>query len=171
MNITTELADYSNPEHAQDIIHLLNLYAMDPMGGGSPLPRETQERLIPALAERLGAFSLIAYALTDTTNDCNQPGKKAIGLANCFEGFSTFKCKPLVNIHDLAVLEPYRGKGIAQLLLDKVCEIAKEKNCCKVTLEVLEGNKPAQQAYIKSGFKGYELDPAMGSALFWEKAL
>jgi hypothetical protein len=25
----------------------------------------------------------------------------AVGLVNCFEGFSTFACKPLVNVHEL----------------------------------------------------------------------
>jgi hypothetical protein len=40
-----------------------------------------------------------------------------------------------------------------------------------VTLEVLEGNQIAKNAYIKFGFAGYELDPKMGKALFWEKPL
>ena len=34
--------------------------------------------------------------------------------------------------------------------------------CCKLTLEVLEGNKLAQAAYIANGFAGYQLDPEMG---------
>jgi len=33
MDIRTIIADYSNTEHGQDIIHLLNEYANDPMGG------------------------------------------------------------------------------------------------------------------------------------------
>jgi hypothetical protein len=39
------------------------------------------------------------------------------------------------------------------------------------SLEVLEGNKSAQAAYKASGFDGYELDPKMGKALFWQKKL
>lgn len=44
-------------------------------------------------------------------------------------------------------------------------------DCCKLTLEVLEGNKLAQQVYRRFGFQGYELDPKMGRALFYEKKL
>ena len=28
------IADYTNPQHCQDLIHLLDEYARDPMGGG-----------------------------------------------------------------------------------------------------------------------------------------
>lgn len=37
--------------------------------------------------------------------------------ANCFESFSTFACKPLINIHDFIVLEKYKGNGISQKIL------------------------------------------------------
>ena len=46
-----------------------------------------------------------------------------------------------------------------------------KKNCCKITLEVLEGNTIAKNAYKKFGFMGYELDPKMGKAMLWEKSL
>ena len=36
---------------------------------------------------------------------------KPVGLATTFEGFSTFAAKPLINIHDIAVLPDYRGRG------------------------------------------------------------
>jgi ribosomal protein S18 acetylase RimI-like enzyme len=93
------------------------------------------------------------------------------GLINCFEAFSTFKCKPLVNIHDVVVEKNFRGLGVSQLMLAKVEERAKEKGCCKVTLEVLESNKVAQNSYMKFGYDGYELDPKMGKALFWQKLI
>ena len=50
-------------------------------------------------------------------------------------------------------------------------ELARELGCCKLTLEVLEGNAKAQAAYKSLGYAGYELDPAMGKALFWQKKL
>jgi len=50
-------------------------------------------------------------------------------------------------------------------------KIARESGCCKITLEVLEGNHVARAAYSAFGFKGYELDPKMGKALFLEKKL
>ena len=95
----------------------------------------------------------------------------AAAVANCFEGFSTFACKPLVNIHDITVLPQYRGKGISQRVLEKIEAIARSKGCCKITLEVLGNNTVAQSAYKKFGFGAYELDPKAGSAQFWEKKL
>jgi ribosomal protein S18 acetylase RimI-like enzyme len=160
MNIEILLADYSNEQHSNDILFLISQYALDPMGGGEALSPFAQENLISELSKKADAMSLIAYV------DGN-----AAGLINCFEGFSTFKCKPLINIHDVVVLNDYRGLGICQLMLNKVEELAKEKGCCKLTLEVLEGNNAAKNAYIKYGFEAYELDPAIGKALFWQKSI
>jgi hypothetical protein len=56
-------------------------------------------------------------------------------------------------------------------MLQYVENIAVEKGCCKIILEMLEGNRVAKHAYLKFGFAGYELDPKMGKALFWEKTL
>jgi ribosomal protein S18 acetylase RimI-like enzyme len=56
-------------------------------------------------------------------------------------------------------------------MLQKVEQVANKRGCCKITLEVLEGNTVAKNAYLKFGFAGYALDPEMGNAMFWEKAL
>ena len=154
------VADYSDKKHGLDIIQLLNAYAKDPMGGGESLPIFVQENLVAELAKRPYAFSVLAYV-----------GSEAAGLINCFESFSSFSCKPLINIHDVIVLDAFRGYGISQLMLNEVDRIAEQKGCCKLTLEVLEGNKVAQKAYLKQGFAGYELDPKMGKALFWQKSI
>jgi len=154
------IADYNNSQHADEIVTLMDSYSRDPMGGGKPLSHSTKANLVKELAKLSHAFSLIYY--------CES---KAVGLINCFYGFSTFKCRPLINIHDAIVSKDYRGLGICQTMLKKVESIARENNCCKITLEVLEGNHTAQKAYRKSGFSGYELDPKMGNALFWEKEL
>lgn len=160
MNINLLIADYGNNQHAKDIGYLLNFYAEEPMGGGEPLPDYVKENVAIGLSKTPNAFSILCYV----------NGKPA-GLANCFESFSTFKCKPLINIHDLMVESEFRGLGISQMLLGEVEKIAQQKGCCKVTLEVLEGNKIAQNAYLKFGYEGYELNPEMGKALFWQKSL
>ena len=92
-------------------------------------------------------------------------------FANCFYGFSTFSAMPLINIHDFAVLPKYRGMGLSQKLLEHIEQLAKAKNCCKVTLEVLDNNVGAKRAYEKFGFGGYELDPESGKAVFWQKKI
>lgn len=160
MKIDVKVVDYQHPQQGQDLVALLNAYALDPMGGGEPLAADVAANLVARLAELDHALSLICYV----------DGEPA-GLTNAFYGFSTFKAKPLINIHDIAVNPAFRGLGISQLMLDKLEQIAREKGCCKVTLEVLEGNTVAQNAYRKAGFAGYELDPKMGQALFWQKSL
>jgi len=160
MKIEVSIADYLDKQHAVDIGYLMNCYAEDPMGGGSSLPVYVQENLAAELSEIPHAFSFICYV----------DGKPA-GLVNCFGAFSTFKCKPLVNVHDVIVIDKFRGLGISQLLLTKVEERAREKGCCKITLEVLEGNQVAKNAYKKLGYEDFELDPAMGKALFWQKLI
>jgi GNAT superfamily N-acetyltransferase len=158
--IDIQLADFSNPLHANAIVFLLNEYAKDPMGGGEPLSTFTQANLVKEMAKRPTFHAAIAFV----------DGKPA-GLINCIEGFSTFACKPLLNIHDVVVLAEYRGQGISSQLLQKAQAIAETLGCCKLTLEVLEGNKLAQAAYVANGFAGYQLDPEMGRAMFWQKKL
>ena len=157
---TIILADYHNKQHADDIVYLLNQYAKHPMGGETELKVSTKENLISKLKGVPGAFSILVYQQ-----------KKAIGLANCFMGFSTFQCKPLINVHDIYVKNAYQGKQIAQEILKKIQEIAIQRSCCKITLEVLEGNLIAQKAYKNFGFSPYELKPEFGPAIFMDKKL
>ncbi|MCW8853931.1 MAG: GNAT family N-acetyltransferase [Gammaproteobacteria bacterium] len=150
----------SDATHAQAIINLLSIYALDPMGGGESLSDYTKKNLIAELTNRSDNLIVLAF-------DKDIP----VGLVNCFEGFSTFLCKPLLNLHDVVVHPEYRGRGISTMMLKKIEELARSRDYCKLTLEVLEGNMPAKAAYLKSGFKPYQLDPEMGQALFWEKKL
>ena len=158
--LNVKLADLNLAEEATALVALMEEYARDPMGGGQGLSDSVKAQLPAALKARPQAFTLIAWL-----------DGKAIGLVNCFEGFSTFKCQPLINIHDVIVSQAYRGQGIAQRLLQAVEALAREKGCCKLTLEVLQGNARAQKTYTAFGFSDYQLDPAAGSALFWEKPL
>ncbi|MGK4474680.1 GNAT family N-acetyltransferase [Aeromonas molluscorum] len=153
-------ADLNKAEHGEALVMLLDAYARDEMGGATPLPAAVKASLAATLARRQGAHVLLAWV----------DGKPA-GVATCFEGFSTFSCRPLLNIHDMAVLPDYRGRGLGKRLLAEAERLGRELGCCKLTLEVLEGNRVAQAAYRASGFAGYELDPEVGKALFWQKAL
>ena len=159
-NLDIFQADYANPTHGTALVTLLDEYARHPMGGGKGLPDQVKAGLVNALSTTPGAFSVLA------TVD-HEPA----GLINCFQSLSTFKCKPLVNIHDVVVSNEFRGTNLSQKMLELVETIARQRGCCKLTLEVLEGNQVAQNAYRKFGFSGYELDPELGEALFWEKTL
>jgi GNAT superfamily N-acetyltransferase len=68
-------------------------------------------------------------------------------------------------------LKVVRVLGISKKLLAKAEDIAKELGCCKLTLEVLEGNTIARALYQSCGYEGYQLDTNIGNALFWQKKL
>lgn len=148
------------PKHVDALIALMREYSCDPMGGGDALSDHVTSSLAAELHRREAAHVILAFA-----------DDVPAGLIVCFEGFSTFSCKPLLNIHDVVVTQKHREHGIFKRMLEHVEAIAFKLGCCKLTLEVLEGNHPAQAAYRASGFASYELDPQMGQALFWQKKL
>ena len=156
-------ADYANPRHAQVLVQLLDAYAQDPMGGAEPLSDFAKQNLVACLAARPQAFSVLAFASPDE----NEP----MGLINGIEGFSTFACTPLVNVHDVVVLPAYRGQRVAERMFALVETMAQERGACKLTLEVLSGNLGALRLYTRLGFAQYQLDPAAGSAQFLQKWL
>lgn len=134
-------ADYWNEKHCSDIMYLTNAYAMDEMGGAEPLPGETLKQMIEGLRETGNAFTMLVY-----------DQDKAVGLANCFIGFSTFEARKIINIHDLIVLSEYRSRGIGEKLLESVQKKARQLKCCKMTLEVREDNR-ARNLYERFGFE------------------
>ena len=153
-------ADYANPLHAAALVSLLDDYARDISGGGEPLSDFAKTNLVSALGSRPQAFSVLAF-----------DGAEPVGLVNCIEGFSTFACKPLVNVHDVVVIASQRGKRLGEQMLALVAQIAVRRGACKLTLEVLQGNTSAIKLYERIGFAAYQLDPAMGQAQFFQKWL
>ena len=158
--ITVVRADYSNPVHAAALVMLLNAYASGPEGGNEPLSAFARANVVQALASRPQAYSVLAW-----------DGDAPVGLVNCIEGFSTFACQPLVNVHDVAVLPSHRGRGVAAQMLALAESLARERGAVKLTLEVLSGNVSACRLYERIGFASYQLDPAMGTARFMQKWL
>ena len=153
-------ADYENADHARALVDMLDDYARDPAGGGHALSDYARTHLVAALAARPQAYSVLAF-----------DGAQVVGLVNCIEGFSTFACKPLVNVHDVAVAASYRGRRIGERMLALAEDIARSRGACKMTLEVLTGNAGAMRLYERFGFSSYQLDPAFGNATFQQKWL
>jgi len=153
-------ADLSRLDHAQAVVDLTDAYCRDPSANGAPLPDDVRERLIAGLRRHPTTLVFLAYI-----------DQAPVGLATCFLGFSSFAAKPLVNIHDLAVLDGHRGRGVGRRLLAAVEEKARSLGCCKVTLEVQEHNHPARRLYEALGFAQHELRPEVGGALYLTKRL
>lgn len=151
-------SNYTKDGHEKIIIELLDGYATDIMGGGVSLSDSVKTNLVKELEKRDGIHTVIAFV----------DGLPA-GLVISIEGFSTFSCKPLLNIHDVFVSPNFRGRGISKMMLKKVEAIALRIGCCKLTLEVLEYNVVGKGLYKSFGFVPYELDPSQGRAIFLEK--
>lgn len=152
--------DLAEPAQAEAFIALLDHYARDPMGGGEGLLQAVRAQLVDALRAWAGFHGALAWE-----------GGEAVGLINCFSGFSTFAARPLLNVHDIVVRDTHRGRGIGQALLAWAEARARELGCCKLTLEVLSNNVRAMASYRRAGYVPYELDPAAGQALLLQKKL
>jgi ribosomal protein S18 acetylase RimI-like enzyme len=136
------------------------MYSRDPIANGRPLADEVKQALIPGLRAHPGTHVFLAYR-----------GARAVGVAVCFRGFSTFAARPLLNVHDLAVDPEHRGAGAGRALMDAIEARARTLGCCKLTLEVQENNERAQRLYEHCGFVAYELASDAGRAMFWQKKL
>lgn len=153
-------ADLASDADAAAVLALLDAYARDPMGDDEPLADEVRERLIPALREH--PTTLVWLAFVD---------EEPVGIVTSFVGFSTFRARPLINLHDVAVLPETRGKGVGRALLKAVEDHAVEAGYCKLTLEVLENNPRAKGLYESVGFRQATYADGAGAALFYAKAI
>ena len=142
MDVTIREADLLDGRDAAAVVDVLDSYASDPRGGSEPLSGEVRARLVPSLRAHPTTLVLLAFE-----------GDLAVGLAIGFWGLSSFKARPLLNIHDLAVRPGHRGRGVGRALLAAAEQRARGRGCCKLTLEVQEDNTPARALYERVGFQ------------------
>jgi len=147
--------DFTNPEHRKAVTTLINEYIQDEMGGGTPLSEQGQIDLTEGLKNHPKALVLLAE---------NQG--EFVGMLTAFENFSTFTARPMMNIHDVMVINACRRNGIGRCLMNALIDEAKKRNCSRVTLEVRKDNTVAQNLYQDMGF--HELEPSM---FYWRKYL
>ena len=152
--------DLNDPLHRSALCEQLDAYARSETGLGEPLPAENLQALPDQLAACPTYIGLLAWH-----------DHRAVGLLNAFWSISSFKAKPLINIHDLAVDSGFQGKGAGSAMVRELTSIARQMGCCKLTLEVLEGNTGASALYQRLGFEFYRLDPAYGDARFMQRNL
>ncbi len=160
MSIEIREANLAEHADATGLLTVLDSYAAGAMGGGVALDADVRRRLIPALREQTNALVLLAFSEA-----------QVVGAATCFFGFSTFSARPLLNVHDLAVLPSHHGRGIGRALLAVAEEHARARGCAKLTVEVREDNAPARGLYHERGFRDFELAGASYRTLFLSKPL
>ena len=159
-SLVIQTADLQNPDDAAEYRTQLAAYASDPMGGAVQLPTHRLERVIEDLRQMPHARLFLAREAGTT-----------IGFATCFSAYSTFRARPLWNIHDIAVLREQRGRGVGKALIDHIAKAALHEGCCKLTLEVRDDNPIAEALYRKLGFTSAQVQDRQVQYLFLEKTL
>ena len=79
-----------------------------------------------------------------------QDGEPA-GFALFFHNFSTFLCRKGLYLEDLVVRPAARGTGLGKLLLQRLAQIAVERDCGRFEWSVLDWNVDAQAFYQRMG--------------------
>jgi len=153
-------ANLDNPGHAAALIEMIDAYMRDPMELNAPAPEQVKRDLVPGLRGHTSCRVLLAYQ-----------GGRPIGFSICFIGFSTFNARPLINIHDIFVDASARGIGVGWKLLERIEAMAREMNCCRISLEVREDNARARALYSKFGMGRALLGPDRVPMEFWWKPL
>ncbi len=145
MEVTVEEARLADPVQAKALVEIIDGYAREAGGQAAPLTETARSALVPGLMSHPNALVLLAFVAGDP-----------VGTAVCLWGFSTFAGKRLINIHDLAVLPDFRGRGVGRALLAEVERRARERDCCRITLEVNDANDGAKRLYEATGFGPWE---------------
>lgn len=153
--ISFEFCDWNNPSNASAFLELLNHYMLDPMGDHEPLSKEKQILLLKSLSAHPTAEILLM-----------KKGDVYAGMATIFTNFSTFNIKPYIYIHDVVVLDTFRGEGLGKLLIKHLTEVARQRGCCKLSLEVREDNPGAKKVYRELGF-----DECVPKMHYWERKI
>lgn len=148
------IADLSLAEHADAVVELLDMYCQDFFGNHAPLENEVRYGVISRLKEAGGTCFLA------------RDEESYVGLAICLPSFSSFRARPLLNVHDIAVVPHQRGKGIGRALLGAIEQEARRRGCAKITLEVRSDNALAMDLYRRCGYRGSEPE-----TLFWSREL
>lgn len=77
---------------------------------------------------------------------------RPVGYAMIFGGYSTWTGRPGIHIHDLYVTPAARDLGIGRLFMARIAEIALDRGCRRLDLDVLDWN-PARRFYEHLGFR------------------
>lgn len=134
-------ANLDEPSHAAGLVHCIDSYASEDMGGGHALSDDVKQRLVPGLKQHPSRLVLLALH-----------EREVVGAAVCFMGYSTFAAKPRLNVHDLCVLAAHRGHGLGRRLMEAALERARAAGCSAVSLEVRADNEIARRLYQSLGF-------------------
>ena len=112
LNAIFEVTDATRIVSAKPtIIKVLEDYKSDKMGNSSSYSRDEKDSLLRLFDSFSNVFIFTIYK-----------DEKLAGGAVCFKTFSTFKCKPLINIHDFCIISEFRSQGFGKSLMKGILE-------------------------------------------------
>ncbi|MCD9021837.1 GNAT family N-acetyltransferase [Cohnella silvisoli] len=76
-----------------------------------------------------------------------------VGFLQLYPSFSSISMKRSWILNDLYVSETYRGRGVAQLLIDAAVEFAAQTKAKGLALSTAIDNEIAQKIYERNGFR------------------
>lgn len=77
---------------------------------------------------------------------------RAVGMLTYLTLYSSWRGRPALMIHDLFVREEARGLGAGKALVTRLADLARERGCCRVDVNVLDWNERARAFYASLGF-------------------
>ena len=127
--------------------------------------RKAIEKDFPAIFSLVQELALFEKAPEKLTNSLDQmieeknyiqcfvaetETKEIIGIAQYFFAYFTWSGKSMY-LGDLYIKESYRRKKVGLKLFNKIIEVAKEENCKRLTWQVLNWNKTANEFFRRFG--------------------
>lgn len=77
---------------------------------------------------------------------------KPVGMLTYLTLYSSWRGRPALLIHDLFVRQTARGQGAGKVLVTRLADIARERGCCRIDVNVLDWNEKARTFYAGLGF-------------------
>mgnify|MGYP000862514020 CR=1 FL=1 len=140
MNINFREMNYDNNKEKQIATNLLNEF-MNITNDNEKIDISVMDKM-----KSLGYAKI--YFCTDADD--------VVGIAVCFKGFSSYRQRELLNIHDFYIRNKYQGQGIGKRFIEYIEGECKKNGLCRITLEVYSDNLNAIKLYRKCGFIGDE---------------
>jgi GNAT superfamily N-acetyltransferase len=145
--------------------------ALQALGSGPAIPgvRAATRADVPVIVElirELAVYEKLEHLATATparlaqelfgdhpTCECliGEQDGEPVGFALYFHNFSTFLCRKGLYLEDLFVRPAARGTGMGKKLLQRLAQIAVERECGRFEWSVLDWNVDAQAFYARMG--------------------
>jgi len=151
MSTEIKYIEVNNLEHRQTVETLFQEYSSDV---SAPIESTIVNQL----------FELPYFHGFLCVND-NEP----VGFAVCFESFSTYRARKVLNIHDFMISNKARGQGLGNVLLSGIENYCRENDYLKITLEVDEDNVVAKRLYSSLGYEDFQVK--LKGLNHWQKYL